>query len=110
MSRLFTVFVLLLFAVVVTALAQEKPAPTLDNSTKELVTALLSTDQALAKTVQARVEAMMATKEGQAYNAALQERQKVQQAITAKVAEKVPGYVVDFATGKLVPKPATATK
>ena len=99
----------LMLALSVVALAQEAPA--LDATTKELVSSWIAQDQAAAKTVQARIDAMLKTDEGKAYQAALNERQAAQKAINAKVAAKVPGFQVDFQNGRLTPvTTATAPK
>jgi predicted Zn-dependent protease len=101
----------LVLVVTMAAFAQDAGAPALEPSTKDLMVEMLRRDQALAKVVQARVDAMLATKEGQAYQAAMTERQQAQKDINAAVAAKVPGFVLDFTIGRLVAAtPAQAKK
>lgn len=98
--------VVLVCACVILAVNLSAQAPTLppiDAATKELIGALYATDQAHAAAVQARIDAMLKTDEGKAYQAELGKRQANQKEINKRIAEKVPGFQIDFSTGKLVP-------
>ncbi len=81
-------------------------APVLDASTKELVAALVEAGTAKREVVQAHYTAMLATPEGKSYQDAVAAYNKKAQELNTKVEQKVPGYILDFATGKLIPKPA----
>lgn len=79
-------------------------------ASKELITAYAARDLALGQAVQARLEAMLRTPEGQAYQAVLKDRESARASIQQKVSAVFPGHAIDFTTGRLIAKSAPATK